>query len=90
MSESNTEVQVSINQIPFVVEETKRISYDDILKVTKLPQGSTVFYIDTKGKPDELRAGYLIKGESVAIADGLNISSFRLTDLLNEPEEEPI
>jgi len=87
MSESATEVQVRINHIPYVVEATKKISYDDILKVTKLPQGSSVFYIDTKAKPSEFRAGYLEKEESVDIKDGLDISAYNLSKLMIEDGE---
>src|SRR5688572_10214581 len=87
--EMATEVQVRINQTPYVVEETKRISYDDILKVTKLPKGSTVVYTDTKyANREDFRTGYLVKGESIAIKDGLNISAFRLADLLYKEEGE--
>lgn len=75
MSET-AEVQININQKPFLVEAIKNISYDDVLKVTKLPKGATVFYIDTKAKPSERRTGYLVEGQSIKISDGLNISAF--------------
>jgi hypothetical protein len=88
MEMSEVEVLVHINKTPYSVEETKKISYDDVLKVTKLPQGSTVVYTDTKfAKRKDYRAGFLVKGESIAIKDGLDISAFRLVDLQYNEDE---
>lgn len=85
-SSSSTEVQVRINQKPYLVVEAKKISYEDALKVTKSIHGSSLFYIDTKGKIEDRRAGFLSKGESVEIRDGLDISVMTIIDTMKGGE----
>lgn len=66
---------IRINGKPYKTDED-RISYEQILAVTKLPLGSSVFWMNTKRcREEEFASGILDTGEMVDIINGLHISA---------------
>jgi hypothetical protein len=71
---------IRINGIPYTVETTPTISYEQVLKVCKLPMGSTVVYMTTKRGKDDFKAGILEPKKSIELEDGLDISAMMVID----------
>lgn len=71
---------IRINGIPYTVETTPTISHEQVLKVCKLPMGSTVVYMTTKRGKDDFQAGILEPKKSIDLEDGLDISAMMVID----------
>jgi hypothetical protein len=73
---------IRINGIPYTVETTPTptISHEQVLKLCKLPMGSTVVYMTTKRGKDDFKAGILEPKKSIELEDGLDISAMMVID----------
>lgn len=69
---------IRINGIKYKVDKYKELSYEQILTITKVPFGTSVVYLSTKGPKDCRRAGILELKQKVTIEDGLDISAYSI------------
>ena len=72
-------IYIRINNIRHSVDLSERseLSYEDIIKITKMPHGVSVVYLHTKGV---FKAGYLWPRDKIALVDGLDISAMTVVE----------
>ena len=85
MSETEQDIAIRINGKPYLVDrKVPSISYEQIVKIAKVPLGTTVVYMRTKRcKEEDFRSGILDFKQKVDLEDGLSISAI-------VPESEPL
>lgn len=81
MSDDITVGVVYFNRQPYAIDgRVKTVTYDQIIKLCKVPIGSSVVFMKTKFGKEDFKAGIVDPGQSIDLIDGLNISAMVVVD----------